>query len=290
MAKNIKYQYTVILAVYNEKDRIELALRNFYKRANIVVIDNFSDDNTIEIAKKYTNEIYQYKNPGVWDVEFYKFTLTKVNTDYVYFASAAEIVPLSVLKAFDLVSMNDSEFYAVACMRKSISSGVWTHRNWSNPERITKDAKFAKKSCFDFSKYRIHSERPLNIDRSKVLLLPTDNENVIWQFRDYDTTVTEFKHSVYGSIEARQRFDRGEKSNVFKIIVLSAKEFFSSYLLDGGIRGGAIGFFTAVWRAQMRFNIQVRIWEYQNHKTLKDIKEIHKKIKEEMINKIELNR
>jgi glycosyltransferase involved in cell wall biosynthesis len=284
----MQYKYTVILAVFNEEDRVELALRNFYKRANIVIIDNFSSDNTIEIAKKYTNEIYQYKNPGVWDVAFYKFALSKVNTDYVYFASAAEIVPLGVLGAFDLVAMGDSGFHAVACMRKSISSGIWTHRNWSNPERITHDAKFAKKDCFDFSKYRIHSERPLSIPRSEVLLLPANDENVIWQFRDYSVTVTESKHSIYGAIEAKQRFDGGERTSMLKIIILSIKEFLSSYLLDGGIKAGAIGFFTAVWRSQMRFNIQARVWEYQNHKTLDDIKGIHRKIKEEMVNTIEL--
>jgi glycosyltransferase involved in cell wall biosynthesis len=282
--------YTAVIGVYNEEDRIEITLKNFNKKAHIIIIDNYSTDKTVSIAKKYTEQIYKFKNNGAHGVDYYKYALSLVKTNYVYFASAAEIVPLEVLRVFDFVAMGDSGFNAVACMRKSISSGVWTHRNWSNPERITTSALFARKDCFDFSKHRIHSERPLNIPRSEVLLLPANDENVIWQFRDYDVTVTELKHSAYGVIEAKQRFDNGERSNILKIIILSVREFFSSYLLDGGIKAGSIGFFTAVWRSQMRFNIQVRIWEYQNHKTLDDIKDIHKKMKKKMISEVELNR
>jgi glycosyltransferase involved in cell wall biosynthesis len=286
----MQYKYTVVLGVFNEKDRIELVLRNFYKRAHIVVIDNFSTDNSIEIAKKYTNEIYQYANPGNHNAEFYKFALSKVNTDYVYFALAAEIVPLAVMKAFDLVATGDSGFHAVACMRKSISSGVWTHRYWRKPKKGAKiKARFAKKDCFDFSQHRIHSEWHVNIPSSEILFLPMNNENVIWQFRDYDVTVTESKHCIYGVVEAKERFDNGERTNVLKIITLSIVEFLFSYFLAGGIKAKSIGFFTAVWRSQMRFNIQVRIWEYQNNKTLEEIKETHRKTKEEMVNTIELD-
>ena len=287
----IQYKYTVVLGVFNEEDRIEYVLRNFYKRAHIVVIDNFSTDNSIEIAKKYTNEVYQYKNPGNHNAEFYKFALSKVNTNYVYFALAAEIVPLAVLKAYDLVATGHSGFHAVACMRKSISSGVWTHRFWRKPRKEAKiKARFAKKDSFDFSQHRIHAEWYVNLPNSEVLFLPMNDENVIWQFRDFDVTVTESKHSIYGEIEAKERFDNGERTNVFKIIILSLVEFLFSYFLAGGIKGKSIGFFTAVWRSQMRFNIQVRIWEYQNNMGLKEIKEIHRKMKEKMINTIELVR
>ena len=64
----------------------------------IIIIDNYSTDKTTEIAKQYTNQIYSYKNPGNQDKGYYKFALSLVKTDYVYFASAAEIVPLALLK------------------------------------------------------------------------------------------------------------------------------------------------------------------------------------------------
>ena len=281
------HNYTVVLGVFNEQDRIEFALRNFLNRAEIVVIDNYSTDNTIKIAEKYTKKIYHFKNQGFWNAEFYDFALDKVETDFVYFASAAEIVPSGVLDAFDQVAEGNSAYLAVTCMRKSISSGVWTHRNWRNPERVTSDAKLARKDCFDFSRSRIHSERPINISRSQVLLLPPNDENVIWQFRDYDTSVTELKHNAYGIAEAIQRFESGERTSILKIIYLSIKEFASSYFLDGGFQAGSIGFFTAVWRSQMRFNIQVRIWEYQNDCTLADIKRAHSTMRESMLKIIE---
>lgn len=281
--------YTVVLGSYNEAGRIELVLRNFYKHAPIIVVDNFSTDDTVNIAKKYTSQVYQYKNPGSHDRGYFEFAISKVKTDWVLFASASEVIPNGILDVYSKVSSGITKYKAVSTWRKSISCGRWTHRNRRHKKLKYKSARFGHKSAFDFSRYRIHGETQLKIPPSEVLLLPADDEHVLWQFRDYDTKWTEHKHSIYADIEAKQCFERGERTSVLKIVLLSLKEFLSSYFRDGGLPAGAVGFFTAVWRAQMKFNIQTRIWEYQNDLTLKDIKQLHAKMKEEMIVEIEEN-
>ena len=280
--------YTVVLGVYNEEERLELALRNFFGKAEIIIIDNFSKDKTVEIAKKYTDQVYSYKNPGNQDKGYYKFALSLVKTDYVYFASAAEIVPIALLKEFHRISKENTKYKAIAFMRKSISYGVWTHRNWSNPETIKRNARFIRKECIDIEAHEIHSEIKNNIPKSEVLLLPANDNHVVWQFRDYDVTTTELKHSRYSIAESKELFESGKRTGVFSLLFYSLKEFYSSYVRNRGYKAGMIGFFTAIWRSQMKFNVHARLWEMQNKLTLNDVKIIHENMKKEMLDKIEI--
>jgi glycosyltransferase involved in cell wall biosynthesis len=285
---SLEFNYTVVLGVYNEEERIEFALRNFFGKAEIIVIDNYSTDKTYEIAKKYTDQIYSYKNPGNHDKGFYTFALSLVKTNYVYFASAAEIVPLALLKEFHRISIGNTMYKAVAFMRKSISYGIWTHQNWSNPETIKENARFVRKENINIEAHQIHSEIKNNIPKTEILLLPANDDHVVWQFRNYDVTTTELKHSAYGIAESRELFESGHRTGILSMLFYCAKEFSSSYFRNGGYKAGMVGFITAVWRSQMRFNVHARLWEMQNSLNLNDVKIIHDKMKREMLNRIEL--
>jgi len=43
---SLEFNYTVVLGVYNEEERIEFTLRNFFGKAEIIIIDNYSTDKT----------------------------------------------------------------------------------------------------------------------------------------------------------------------------------------------------------------------------------------------------
>jgi len=222
------------------------------------------------------------------DKGYYKFALSLVKTDYVYFASAAEIVPLALLKEFHRISNGNTKYKAVAFMRKSISYGIWTHRNWSNPETIKENARFVRKEYIDIEAHQIHSEIKNIIPKEEVLLLPANDDHVVWQFRNYDVTTTELKHSAYSISESRELFESGQRTGIFSLLFYCAKEFYSSYVRNGGYKAGMVGFITAVWRSQMKFNVHARLWEMQNNLTLNDVKIIHDKMKREMLDRIEL--
>ena len=62
-----KINLSVIFTTFNEKDNIEAALQSVQGWVNeIIVIDSFSTDSTIEILNKYETQIHQrtYINPS----------------------------------------------------------------------------------------------------------------------------------------------------------------------------------------------------------------------------------
>ncbi|MGC8742909.1 MAG: glycosyltransferase family 2 protein [Verrucomicrobiia bacterium] len=59
--KNMKLPISVIILTYNEEKNIEDCLKSVYGWVEeIFIVDSFSTDKTLEIARKYTNKIYQH--------------------------------------------------------------------------------------------------------------------------------------------------------------------------------------------------------------------------------------
>ncbi len=53
---------SVVIITYNEEKRLEPALKSVEDIASeIVVVDSYSSDETLKIAKKYTKKIFQRK-------------------------------------------------------------------------------------------------------------------------------------------------------------------------------------------------------------------------------------
>ena len=89
----MKIPLSVIILTYNEEINIERCLQSIYGWVkDIFVVDSYSTDNTIEITKKYTNQIYkrQFKNHA----EQFNWALgnLKIETEWILRLDADEIV------------------------------------------------------------------------------------------------------------------------------------------------------------------------------------------------------
>ncbi len=74
----------------NEEDSLERALKSVDFCDEIVVVDSFSIDNTVSIAKKYTDKVYlnKFVNYGLQK----NFAIEKLSTDWVLSIDADEVV------------------------------------------------------------------------------------------------------------------------------------------------------------------------------------------------------
>ena len=82
-----KYNYTVVIPTFNEENRIEFVLKNFNKRANILVLDDGSTDKTKEICDKYSVKFLirpKPENPTYFTKEISGWILDNVETEYIF--------------------------------------------------------------------------------------------------------------------------------------------------------------------------------------------------------------
>lgn len=121
------------LIVKNEESCLEKCLKSIKEADEIVVVDTGSTDKTIEIAKKYTDNIYHFK----WISDFSaarNYSLSKCTGDWVLSIDADHqlITPISEIK--EIISKTNAKVLNI----KSRSGDNWHYRAvlWKNLPEI----------------------------------------------------------------------------------------------------------------------------------------------------------
>lgn len=273
------YDFTVVLSTFNEEARVEAALRNFHGRAHLMVVDNFSTDKTVEIAKRYTDQIVFRTNPGWGSPDCYRFRMDLAPTNYMLFALAGQIHPPALVDLYAEVA-REGRFKAVATYNIVCSYGVEVTtytRPYSNPDG---GFKFCDKRAIDLSRSVIHSELPFTGDKRDILYPPRRREYCIFSFRDDNSNSTELKHARYANEDARARFAKGARAGLGSFAFAFCRHLFGCLLWRGAILQGMPGLINSLWRANYFLSVEIRIWELQNGLTPDAIKAAHAKLKE----------
>lgn len=87
---NNKAKLTLFINTFNEEKNIKKCLENLKWINNIIIVDSYSTDQTIQIASKFTKKIYFKKFNNFEDQR--NFTLNKINSEWVLFMDADEIL------------------------------------------------------------------------------------------------------------------------------------------------------------------------------------------------------
>ena len=83
---------SVVVTVFNEEKNIERCLKSLRFADEIVVVDNSSEDQTLSLAKKYTDRVYSQKNdPKLIDIQK-NFGFKKATGDFILSVDADEEV------------------------------------------------------------------------------------------------------------------------------------------------------------------------------------------------------
>ncbi len=251
---------TVILPVYNEEHRIEAALRNFHGKAPIVVIDNFSTDSTLAVAKKYTDRLVQRKNSGFATREDYEFMFAQAKTEWVLIIYAGHHFPQSLVAAIEQAVLSE-KYDAVNLTGYAVQYGKKTNvYGWDFRQKFTTTRCF-KKSVIDLSQSRIHHELPYVGDLGRVYFPPLNNDHRIANYRDDDLAMMNRKTITYSEEEARQLHAAGRS-------IKSSKVYFSFFwhvckrlFWRLAIFEGPSGMIIAISESYRYFCVDARLWE-----------------------------
>ena len=276
---------TILLFAFNAEKRLRYFLDGVKDFAPIVVIDNFSEDNTISIAREYTDKVYQFKNPGyVEHPDVLDFALSHVQTDWVFSARVDELIPATLLQKLDEVIRADSSDI-VRISRFDILFGK-PCMSWG---RDYQSACF-KKSFLDYKRNALY-ELAFK-ESARQLILPATRELSLWHFSSYDVTSYTNTNNRYSSISAdmaiqrRQastknyshslepvkligksllgRFQSSRKLTLLRILIDPQLRFVWHYFLRGGIRSGMVGFVTSYLMMMEQMLTELKIWELEN--------------------------
>ena len=224
---------SAVLITYNEDIHINAVLENVKFADEIIIVDSFSTDGTIDKIKQHPYvKLIQRPFENYTDQKSY--ALEQATNDWVLFLDADERVP-DHLRNEILETVNSKEasadayyFYRIFMFKNK----VLRFSGWQRD----KNYRLFKKSKAHFAQDRIVHETLVVDGQSGVL----KNKLIHYSYRNYE----DYKGKMikYGQMKAVEEFKKDYSPNLYHFIFRPFYKFFNHYILSFGVLDGKKGF------------------------------------------------
>ncbi len=223
---------SALLITYNEIEHIEAVLENLDFADEIIVVDSYSTDGTIEKIKK-NNNVKLIQRPFKNFTDQKSFALEQASHDWVLFVDADERVtePLKeeILATVNNKGTNSSAFYFYRTFM--FKNQVLRFSGW----QTDKNYRLFRKSKVHFSQERIVHETLVVRGRSDYL----HNRLIHYSYTDYK----DYRNKMlrYGQMKALEEVGKGYTPNAYHFIVRPVYKFIYHFVFRLGILDGKKG-------------------------------------------------
>lgn len=241
----------IILTKNNEKE-IEKCLKNLSFCDELIVIDDFSKDQTCQIAEKYNAEVFQ-RNLNEDFAAQRNFGLERALGKWVLFIDSDEEVSKNL--AHEIVQLISNPLNSVSgyyVIRKNYFLNKILNFTEGGNKKILR---LAKKGKGEWQR-RVHESWIIN-GKVKVLkncLLHNSSQNL----NDFISKI-----NFYSSLHAKANFEEGKRSSLFKIIFWPKAKFIQNWIIQGGFRDGTGGFVFSLLMGFHSFLSWSKLWLWQ---------------------------
>lgn len=252
---------SVVVITRNEEDRIRACLESVKWADEIIVVDNGSKDQTLGIAKKYTDKIF---NENLQDfASLRNEAMKKAAGDWVLFVDADERVLEPLRKEIEvMISLADFSAYAIS--RRNIIFGTEVKYSPFWPDWVIR---LLKKSDFETWIGQVHEYPKFKgkIGYSKNSLLHLTHRNI-------DQII--LKSLDWSKIDAKLRLNaQHPKMSGLRFLRIFTTEVFNQGVLRKGFFNGTIGIMDCLLQAFSLYMTYVRLWELQQSKPRESVYE-----------------
>lgn len=207
----------------------------------IVVVDMYSDDRTVEIAREFGAKVVFHERVGFADPAR-AFALEQASGDWILMLDADEMIPRPLSGAL-LKLAAGSDVNVVEVHRLNYFFGTPLMHSFSGPHR-DRIPRFFRKGHI-IATPAIHKFLHPS-PGSRVFDLGYEPGFAIVHFAYVDSQDFIEKLNRYTGIEARQAFERGERVKLFSAVLKAAKVLGGRYFITGGFRDGWRGLYVSV--------------------------------------------
>jgi glycosyltransferase involved in cell wall biosynthesis len=241
---------TAVVLTKNEEKNIARCLASLEWCDEIIVIDDYSTDNTVAIAEKAKATVYQRSLNGDFARQR-NFGLAKASSDWVLFVDADEVVSKDLA---DEMYQQTSQFLTSA-------DGFFVKRE---------DVLWGKKLCYG------------EVGDIKLLRLAKKDKGE-WVGKVHETwqvagTLATLKHPLqhyphqsvaeflsevnsYSTLRAQELFDLKRRTNFLEIVLYPKGKFLLNYILKQGFRDGIPGLIVALMMSFHSFLVRGKLWQ-----------------------------
>lgn len=240
---------TAIIPTFNEEIHIDDAIQSVQFADEIIIIDSFSTDNTVKIAKKHNVVLIQRIFDDYSSQK--NFAIDKATHNWICILDADERISIAlkkeILKKVSSEETNESAFWIYRSnifMNKEIK-----YSGWQNDKVIRL---FKKDSC-RYNGQLVHEEI---YTKEKIGFLK--NKIVHNTYKSFDIFIS--KKNDYATLQALELNKKNIKPNLYHFILKPIIRFNRHYFFRGGVFDGVPGLvisYVAMYTVFIRY---LKLW------------------------------
>ena len=243
---------SVYIICKNEEKHIKRVLESVKEFAEIIIVDSGSIDNTLEIAKNYTDNIYHQEWMGFAKQKEYARSLC--SNEWVLNLDADEELT-NELKNEIIKTINENKIDGLNIKISSLYLGKFN----SEKSKFNRRIRFFRKDLGYYPEKLVHESIIVNGKIKKA-------EAFIYDYGTIDLKTHLDKINAYSSLRAQEKFGRNKKSSLLKLLFVFPLAFFKSYFIKRSFLNGTRGFIAAMNNSFYAYLKEAKLYELNNKK------------------------
>jgi glycosyltransferase involved in cell wall biosynthesis len=230
-----KMEISAVIITLNEEKRLEPALKGLEDAVSeIIIVDAYSSDKTLEIARRYTKKVYQRKWTNFSDQK--NFGNSKASYSWILSLDADERLSPELRK--EILALKDEEprCSGFSMPRQVFYLGRWIrHSGWYPDRKI----RLFRKDKARWEGAYVHEE--LVIEGEVVRLKGSIHHFTYRNIQDHLNKINKFSE-----LGAKKLYSQKKKCRWYHLFFLPFFRFLKSYLWKGGFLDGFAGLVISV--------------------------------------------
>ncbi len=246
---------TVIIPTRNEEYNIDKVLQSVFFADEIMVVDSFSTDQTIEIAQKYTDFIIQreYQNSASQK----NWAIPQASHEWVLLIDADERINTVLYKEIQEVLKNPQKDAYWIYRQNYLMGKKINYSDWQGDKVI----RLLRKSKCRYEETHVHSEMIVN---GNIGYLKSKIDHYTYRGLDHYLAKS-YRYSTWGAYD---RIEKVKRISAYHLLLKPFYGFFEKYFLKLGMLDGKIGLVLALQHSNYLFIRAVKIWRIQQGEKL----------------------
>lgn len=244
-----KFPISVCMIVKNEERRLEDALNSVSWAKEIVIIDDESTDNTVAIARRYTDKIIRRK----MDIEGRQrnFSFENASQKWILTMDADERVSPELAQSIQETLSKETEHTGFDLPVKTFIGKRWVKGAGYYPAR---KLRVFQKGKFKYEETRVHPRVHLEGTSGEL-----QGDLMHYSCENFTQYITKFNRET--SLEAEKWIRDNRKVSLPNILRKTVDRFLKYYFLKGGISDGFLGYFMSTFHSLYQLHSYAKYWE-----------------------------
>ena len=246
---------SVVVLTRNEASRLAICLESVSWADEILVVDDGSTDDTLAVARRYTDRILQRR----MDIEgrHRNWAYAQAKHDWILSLDADERVSPELTEEIRMLFAQGPAFDVYAIPRRNYIGNRWIwHGGWYPSAQV----KLFRRSLFRWEETTVHpralTDRPWGTLKGDILH---------YSYRDLADFAEKLNRQT--TLEAQKWILDGRRMGARKALWRSIDRFVRAYWGKKGYRDGRIGFIVAVFGGMYQFLSFAKYWHLKQEET-----------------------